>query len=244
MAKACVMVSWADVPHLSADQQKSILASTPPWQRDARSKGVPDLGPGAIYQVPESDIIVPPFTIPRHWPRGYALDVGWNRTAAGFFAGDLETGTWYMYDEYYRGQVEPSTHAAAIQKRGKWMPGVVDPAARGRSQHDGEQLLITYQDLGLDIDVADNARETGIYSVWEALSQAQLKIFTNCRNTLSEYRIYRRDDKGQVVKKNDHLMDVIRYFWMSGRSRARVQPPDNPDGTPWYHYVAPAVWAG
>jgi hypothetical protein len=149
-----------------------------------------------------------------------------------------------VYDEYYRGQAEPSVHAAAIQKRGKWIPGVIDPAARGRSQKDGESLLSLYTDLGLDLEIADNSRESGIYAVWEMLSQGQLKIARNCVNTLNEYRLYRRDEKGNIVKTNDHLMDALRYFIMSGLARAKVEPADRPDGQQWFYWRPSSVWSG
>lgn len=241
--KSAVMVSWEDVPHLSEDQKKSILAGIPAWQRDARTKGVPQLGAGAIYQVPEADIKVQPFVIPKHWRRGYGMDVGWNRTAVPFFAIDPETDTIYCYDEYYRGNQEPSVHAHAIQARGKWLPGVIDPASRGRSQKDGEKLLENYQDLGLDIEIAINAREAGIYAVWERMSQGRFKVFATCTNFFAEYRLYRRDEKGNIVKTLDHLMDATRYFVMSGIDRAKVEPIVN-EGRPWFHWAPQPFWSG
>jgi len=244
MSKRAVCVSWHDAPHLSEDQKKSILAGIPPWQRDARSLGRPQLGAGAIYSVPESDFVVAPFEIPKYWPRSYGLDVGWNRTAASWIAQDRDTGTAYIYDEYYRGQAEPSIHAEAIKRRGKWIPGAVDPAARGRSQIDGKRLLELYADLGLDLEKADNAREAGIYAVWERFSTGTLKVFSSCVNTLSEYRLYRRNEKGDVVKSSDHLMDAIRYNIMSGLARAVVEPLSRPGATPWFHWEPPAVWSG
>jgi hypothetical protein len=36
--------------------------------------------------------------------------------------------------------------------------------------------------------------------------------------------MYRRDDKGRVVKKNDHLMDASRYLIGTGRDIARCKP--------------------
>jgi len=66
--KFCVQATWDDVPHLSEEAKAELLASIPPYQREARSKGVPQLGAGAIYQVPESDIVVPDFEIPAHLP--------------------------------------------------------------------------------------------------------------------------------------------------------------------------------
>lgn len=243
--KAAVMVGWNDVPHLTADAKASILASVPPWQREARSKGIPDLGPGAIYPIPESQILCEPFPIPMYYPRAYGFDVGWNRTAAIWGAQNPDSGVWYLYDEYYRGQKEPSIHALAIQKRGTWIPGAIDPASRGRGQKDGEQLLQNYLDLGLLVEIADNTRESGIFNVWEALSQGMLKVFPHCRNWFSEYRIYRRDEKGQVVKKNDHLMDCTRYFWQTGRGIAKRPPPsEGVPGQRWWDWNAPDVWSG
>lgn len=242
MTKVAVMVSWDDIPHISEQQKTDMLASIPPWQRDARSKGIPDLGPGAIYGVPESDFVISGIELPPHFPRAYALDVGWNRTAALWGARDLDTNTVYIYDEYYRQAAEPSIHAAAIKNRGAWIPGVIDPAARGRSQKDGEALYTLYEQLGLDILPANNAREAGIYAVWEMLSQGRIKVFRSCQNFLSEYRIYRRDDKGQVVKKNDHLMDAIRYLVMSGLDRAIIQPNLIP-GQRWFDLPTPGIWS-
>jgi len=223
-SKFVVSASWDDVPHLSPAAKQQLWDSIPPFQRDSRTKGIPQLGAGAIYPVPESDIIVPDFVIPDHWPRGYALDVGWNRTAALWGAHDLESDIIYLYSEHYRGQAEPSVHAESIRGRGKWIPGCIDPAARGRSQRDGEQLKQQYEDLGLDLMNANNAKEAGIYAVWQRLSYGKMKVFSSLNNWKSEFRLYRRDDKGQVVKINDHLMDCMRYIVMTRSEYFKVKP--------------------
>lgn len=209
--KALIMAGWDDVPHLGEAEKKRMLAETPPHLRDARSKGIPSLGAGAIYPVPESEIKVQDFQVPSHWPRLYALDVGWNRTACLWGAKDLDTDTIYLVAEHYRAHAEPSIHADAIRAR-KIKHGVIDPAARGRSQKDGEQLLKTYKDLGLDLALATNAVEAGIYDTWQRLSTGRLKVFASLSHWFSEYRLYRRDEKGRIVKENDHLMDDTRYL--------------------------------
>lgn len=224
MSKAYVNATWDDVPHLSAAQKADLLKSYPPYQRKARSAGIPSLGAGAIYPIDESEIKIKPFPLPRHWPRVYSLDVGWKRTAALWGAVDRETLTVYLYSEHYRAEAEPSVHAAAIRARGEWIPGVIDPAARGRGQKDGEVLLQMYKDLGLNLTAANNSREAGILSVWEYLSTGRLKAFNNLENFFDEYRLYRRDEKGQIVKENDHLMDDLRYLIVSGLEIAIVKP--------------------
>ncbi|RJF80941.1 hypothetical protein D3877_11950 [Azospirillum cavernae] len=231
-----VQAGWSDVPHLDADTQRELLASTQPYLRDARSKGVPSLGAGAIYPVAESEIMVEPFAIPAYWPRAYGLDVGWNRTAAAWGAHDTNTDTLYLYAEHYRGQAEPSTHATAIRARGDWMPGAIDPAARGRSQRDGEQLLQNYLDLGLKLTKADNAVDAGIDDVWMRLATGRLKVFRTCLNWWAEYRLYRRDEKGKIVKANDHLMDATRYLIRTGLGLA-ITAPAHARGAITHHIV-------
>ena len=222
--KFVVMATWNDCPHLSEEAKKELWDSIPPFQRDARSKGVPQLGAGAIYPVPESEIVVPDFKIPDHWPRSYGFDVGWQRTAAIWGAEDRESGVIYMYSEYYKGQAEPVIHAEAIKSRGVWVSGVIDPAARGRGQRDGEQLLQQYVDLGLHLQLAKNGVESGLYNVWQRLSSGRLKVFDSLTNFKTEYRLYRRNEKGQVVKENDHLMDALRYYIASGIDMGSVKP--------------------
>jgi hypothetical protein len=42
---------------------------------------------------------------------------------------------------------------------------------------------------------------------WRELSAGRIKVFRTLQRFKEEYRVYRRDEKGKVVKKNDHLMD-------------------------------------
>lgn len=224
---AMVMAGWDDVPHLSEEEKKRMLAEAEPHLRRSRSEGIPSLGQGAIYPMAEEDIVCDSFPIPDHWPRVYALDVGWNRTAAVWGALDRDTDTVYLYSEYYRGQAEPAIHAEAVKQRGRWIPGVIDPASRGRNQKDGDQLYRIYNSLNLDLALAKNAVESGIYETWQRMSTGRLKVFNTLQNWLMEYRIYRRDDNGKIVKENDHLMDSTRYLVMSGIAIAITEPNED-----------------
>lgn len=225
MSRYLVSATWDDAPHLGAKEKAELVGAYPVYQRDARTKGVPQLGSGAIYPIGESEILVDPFDIPVYWPRGYGMDVGWNMNAAIFAAHDRETDVLYLTGEYMRGQAEPPVHAAAVRLRaGDWMNGVIDPAARGRGQKDGSQLLQAYRDQGLKLHEAMNAVEAGIYEVYQRLSTGRLKVFRTMQGWLGEYRIYRRDKKGAVVKEGDHAMDATRYLVLSGLPLMTIMP--------------------
>lgn len=223
-SRSLTTCGWDDVPHLDEKTKAELLAATPPYLRDARSKGIPSLGAGAIYPIPESEITVPFFVIPDYWPRAYALDVGWNRTAALWGAWDPNDWICYLYAVHYRGQAEPSVHADAVKARGSWINGVIDPASRGRSQKDGEALFDLYGQYGLNLTPADNSVDVGIDATWAALSTGRLKVMAHLSEWFNEYRLYRRDENGKIVKKNDHLMDTTRYLVRSGRPVAKVRP--------------------
>lgn len=232
--KFCVQASWEDAPHLSREAREELWKSIPAYQRDARSKGIPVLGSGAIYQYPEDDYAVADFPIPKHWPRAFGLDVGWQRTAAIWAALNRDTDCLYLYSEHYRGEAEPAIHAQAINARGKWIRGAIDPSARGRNQTDGRQLLQMYRDLGLDLTEADNSVETGIYDVGMRLGSGRLKVFRSCQNLLGEMRLYRRDEKGRVVKERDHLCDATRYLVREMHNVLRTEPAPPKQETVFY----------
>src|SRR5690606_25170275 len=56
--------TWDDAPHMDAEQRRLIESQYPAHQRDARTKGVPMLGQGRIFNIGESEIMVDPMEIP------------------------------------------------------------------------------------------------------------------------------------------------------------------------------------
>lgn len=210
--KCIIQAGWDDAPWLGEKEKAQILDASEPHLRETRRTGVPSMGSGAVYPITLDSIVVDPFEIPTHFKKLYALDVGWNRTAALWGALDPNTDTLYIYDEHYVGEQPPAVHAASIRSRGEWIPGVIDPAAKGRSQGDGSQLIQTYKDLGLILNRANNDVEGGIQLVWQRIASGKLKVFSSLHNFAKEYVLYRRDDRGKVMKENDHLMDALRYL--------------------------------
>jgi len=237
-----ITCTWDQCGHLDEAQKQKLLEGYPPHQRDARTKGIPQLGAGAVYPLPEEEFVIDDFPLRPEWPRVFSLDVGWNRTATLWAALDRNTNILYVYSEHYQGRMRPKEHADAIRARGIWIPGVVDPASAGSSQHDGRRIIDLYRQEGLDLTEADNDVEAGIYDVWQRLQAGTLKVFRSLMNFRQEYRLYRRDAKGtgKIVKPNlpaeipegktaaqfgDHLMDCLRYLCRSGIALMKTEPP-------------------
>lgn len=221
MSKCVIMAGWDDVPHLSEEAKKELLASTPPYLRDSRSKGIPSLGAGAIYPIPEEEIYfdIATLQIPSWFRRSYGMDVGWNFTAIVFGAYDADQDVAYLYDVYKREKAEPEIHASAVRKRYPHkfvLPGCIDPASSGSSQVDGKKLIQLYRKEGLRLVHADNAVEAGIAEVYGRLSTGRLKVARHLSDWFDEYRLYRRNEKGKIIKENDHLMDATRYYCTTG----------------------------
>lgn len=209
--KAVVQAGWDDAPWITEEAKQRLYEDTPLHLRDARSKGIPAMDAGNVYTTPVEQIVVKPFEIPSNWPRMYALDVGWNRTAVLWAALDPNSGTVYFYDEHYQGQQEPYHHAYAIKSRGEKIPGVIDPAARGRSTADGTKLWKIYREHGLTLFLAKNERESGISALAQRFATGKAKVFSTLTNFQKEYMLYRRDLNGRVIDEDDHLMDCARY---------------------------------
>ncbi|MDH4183347.1 MAG: terminase large subunit [Nitrospinota bacterium] len=218
-----ITATWDDAPHLDKEARERLADSYSPHEKDARTKGIPALGSGLIYPVREEAYLIDPILIPDYYPRMFALDVGWNRTAALWAAWDRQADIVYVWSEHYLGQEPAPVHASAIKARGDWMPGVIDPAARGRAQTDGERLIDHYRGEGLKLEPAKNAVEAGIHMVLDRINQGRLKIFKTLSQTLREMKQYHRDEKGRVVKENDHLMDCLRYLILN-LDQAKTKP--------------------
>lgn len=236
-----VDLAWGEgTPHLDEAAMAQMLASYPPHMRDARSKGIPALGVGAVYPVVLDDLLIDPFPIPPYWPRGYALDAGWKKTAALWGAMDVETDTLYLVSEHYEGEKAPALHASAIKARGAWQRGTAD--AYNVSQQDGEQMIAVYRNLGLNLIPAEKHVEAGIQRVYERMVTGRLKVFRTLANWQWEFRRYHRHrvktdttERVVVAKIDDHLMDAMRMLendWLKIAATRPVGGTKRPGASP------------
>jgi hypothetical protein len=175
-----------------------------------------------VYPMTDSAIMVRDFAIPGHWPRAYGLDVRWHTVAAIWGARDPQSDVLYLYSEYV-GETELASQVAAIQARGAWVKGLIDPLGNGRNQADGYRLIKMYRDLGLVLESINNPFESGVLNVWQLMHLGRLKVFASLSKYLDERRLYRRDERDQIVKEHDQLQDASRCL-VNGIARLCTKP--------------------
>lgn len=206
-----VICGMDDVPHLTEKEKDEMLAGVPVWQRKARRTGYPTLGTGLIYPVDEAQFVVRPFQIPAHFRRMFGFDYGLHNTACVWIAIDDDTDTSYVYKDYKAGGQAVPVHAVAIKAQGHWIPGIGDSSAK---DSDGSQIVQKYRDQGVRMRVVKKGAGSvaaGIEEMFGRLESGRAKVFSTCTVFLDEIRQYHTDEKGQIVKVNDHCLDAWRY---------------------------------
>jgi phage terminase large subunit-like protein len=233
--KYAVSFDMDDVPHFTDEEKKAFFDALPPYQREAKFYGRPSVGSGLVYPIYETDIqFKAKQGLPEiDWYRAYAMDPGWARTSVVWGAYNELNDTWYIYDCYSRGQENAEIHASAIRSRGDWMCGLIDKAAnRNDSLTSKEITLDTYTNLGLNLSLSRAGKEVeaGIVEVWNRLSTGRLKIAEHLYEIFKELRLYRRDDKGQIVTNRGRdgtghdLLDCVRYLVRQGEEVMMINP--------------------
>jgi len=226
----CIQAGWDDVPHLSAKQKAELLAAYPEHERDARSKGIPMLGSGAVFPIDEASITVPPREIPKHWPQIVGLDFGWDHpTAAARLAWDRDADCVYVTHTYRKAKDVPVVHAAVVRAWGDWLPVAWPHDGLQHDKGSGDQLKEQYKAAGLRMldeqashVEGGNGVEAGIMDMLERMRTDRFRVFAGNNEWFSEFRTYHRKD-GKIVKEVDDLMSATRYGVMMLRY-ARVKP--------------------
>ena len=227
--RAVISMTIDDALHYTPEERARIIASYPPHEREARTKGVPSLGSGRIFPVEEELISVAPFVIPDHWAQIGGLDFGWDHpTAAAGLAWDRDADVIYLTKGYRQRQATPVIHAAAVKPWGDWLPwawphdGNNDTAA-------GENLATQYKDQGLRMhheratfEDGSNSVEAGLMEMLDRMQTGRFKVFNTVGEFFEEFRLYHRKD-GKIVKERDDLICAARYALMMKRF-ADVKP--------------------
>lgn len=235
VSKVLVTATWDDVPHLSQATKDELRLSYPAHERDARTKGEPTMGSGAIYPVADDLIKTPAFVIPGHWPRLCAIDFGVKNPAVVWGALDKDADAIVIYDCWKSDGVTPITtgqHADIIKSRGVWIPVAWPHDGNGTDRGSGVQFSQQMRDKGVSM-LAEHAQhaetglgdetkatltsvEAGLQDIFGAMTEGRFSVFEHLAPWFAEKAFYRREN-GKIVKEHDHLMDASRYLWISRR---------------------------
>lgn len=213
-----------DAEHYTPEQRAAIIASYPPHEREARAKGIPTLGSGRIFPVPEEAIAIDAIPIPEHWARICGIDFGWDHpTAAVEVCWDRDADTFYVTKAYRVKESTPILHAAALKPWGEWVPWAWPHDGLQHDKGSGVQLAEQYRAQGLNLTAeratfedGSNGVEAGIAWMLDLMQTGRLKVFRHLTDWFEEFRLYHRKD-GKIVKEGDDLISATRYALMMKR---------------------------
>lgn len=219
--------------HMDADERDKRIARMPPHERECRAKGIPMMGSGMVYPVPESDILCPSFQIPPHFRRIAAVDFGIDHPAAGaWIAYDADHDIAYLTDCYKQSGETAAYHSAAIRQRGDWIPVAWPHDGLNREKSGGQTLAGSYRSHGVNM-MAESARydpdkgggqprEPGTVALLERMLTGRFKVFDLPANRafLEEKRmLHRKTNKitgrTEIVAIKDDIESAVRYNLMS-----------------------------
>lgn len=228
--KYVISIEWDDVSHLSEEWKERMLADTPEYLKDARSRGQPGMGAGSIFTIPKSMIEVKShLDIPPQWPRAFGFDCGPNKNAIVWGAQDPNTEIIYIYRADLYGAMQPSDLAKIIKANGnEWIPGVIDNYSKGNSPTDQKRLFNIYKEEGLTIRTCDKTPEADIAYMTEKFRNGTLKVFSWLEEWWLGYFSYSRNEKHEIIKEDDDLMDATRYLIREFNRIAMVNPKYDP----------------
>jgi hypothetical protein len=237
-----VRVDMDDNPHLDEKTKKRVLKGLSEEERQARKSGRFVHFAGMIYDdfsrnfhvIPETS---PPESVPAGAQVFVGIDPGMRFMAAVVWCYLTPDDTMVVFDELaLEGHiVEQVAEAIKLvnQKHSRIVNGVsvpltpawyvIDPAARNVNHQTGRSDQMEYTDHGIVTILGQNSVTAGINRVKERLQTRRLLVTANCTNTIDEFRKYRwakatrteADPKEKPVKKDDHLLDALRYVVMS-----------------------------
>jgi phage terminase large subunit-like protein len=242
--RATISMTIEDALHYTDEERAKIIASYPPHEREARTKGVPTMGSGLIFPVLEEEIVVEPFSIPDTWAQIVGIDFGFDHPfAAVNLAHDRDNDVIYVTADYRKSFATPVIHAAAIKPWGAWKP-IAWPHDGLRRDKDpsGKEYAELYSDQGLSMlpekaTFLDGGHgvEAGVIDMLDRMQTGRWKVFKNCLSWLEERRLYHRKD-GIIVKERDDAISASRYAFMM--LRFADTPPKRIEQRVNYDWVA------
>jgi phage terminase large subunit-like protein len=213
-----------EVEHFTPERRAEIIASYPEFERNARTKGIPQLGSGRVFPINEQDIKSSAFQIPDHWAHICGLDFGWDHpTAAVHCVWDRDGDVFYVIDAVRAKHQTPVLFADQVKRWGAWLPWAWPHDGLQHDKGSGKQLAAQYRAQGLKMlpihatfENSTNGVEAGVTEMLERMQTGRLRVFFHLHEWLEEFNLYHRKE-GKIVKFTDDLISATRYALMMKR---------------------------
>jgi phage terminase large subunit-like protein len=250
-AQFCMQKGWDDAPHLSDKVKEELLASFPPHQREMRTKGVPMLGHGRIFDIAEDDVTCAPFDVPPHFRVIDGMDFGWDHPQSQVqLAIDTENDAIYVTKVWKKSRVSPIEAWGATKAWSAGVPTAWPLDGLQTEKGSGKQQKAYYVEAGFTLlpehatwPDGSNGVEAGLFEIRDLMLKGKFKIFRGLRDLLDEFLQYHRDENGKIVKVRDDALDAMRYAYMMrrkaiafgdlGRPKKQVVVVNNPTVSPF-----------
>ncbi len=227
-----MMKGWDDAPHMTPEKRERLLGVYPDHQRDMRSKGIPMLGHGRIYDLADEFLWCDPFEIPDHFFVINGMDFGWDHPQAHIkLAEDRDNGIFYITNAWRKRMASANDAWGAVKQ---WSEGVPcawpsDGLQGEKARDDSKQTRDHYSNAGFEMlsewaswPEGGNSREVGLFQLGDLKRKGKFRIFKGLNDYMDEVRQYHRDERGNVVRVRDDLLDAARYAYMMRRHAIRV----------------------
>lgn len=211
-----------EAEHYTAEEKKAIIDSYPEHEREARANGVPILGSGRIFPVPEDDIKEDHIdAIPAHWRLINGLDFGWDHPqAAAQIAYDADSDIVHLVRGTKIRQAIPLEMGVIVRKWGEDVPTAWPHDGYQHDKGSGKALAGQYKDAGLAMlgehathAEGGNGVEAAVTEMLERMRTGRFKVDRTIIEFFEEFRLYHRKD-GKIVKLHDDLISAARYAMM------------------------------
>ena len=233
--RAFVNATLDEAEHFSEEERKRRMEGYLAHERDARSKGIPILGSGAVYGFSQDMIREAPIEhLPVEWAKLWGIDFGIDHPfAACLIAWDKDIDCIHVLQTIRMSgignTVLPINHAAAMRAIAAAVPVAWPHDGHVRDKGSGEELAVLYRKHGLAMladhatfDTGGYSREAAVMEVAERAMSGRFKVASHLSDFWSEWGLYHRKD-GQIVKQEDDIMSALEKAVMMKR-HARPGP--------------------
>ena len=172
--------------------------------------------------------MVEPFKIPADWPHSIALDFGWHHPFACIFGAVSPDGILWIYEGYKESERLLEDHYAKINAIAndfslyeaagshipfyKWEVALSDHEAQTRAELEalGLYTIPANKDVNLGVALINRLFKHDKLRIFKTLPDLQEEIDGLVYKPISD----KSDDKEVILKKDDHLVDALRYLVM------------------------------